>query len=546
MASTFTIIQDGQTHTFTLTEGVGPRGAAGPNNVSETTNTSLSGYLTGNGATVAVAGNSAALALVSGTNTGDQDLSGYATGAELTAEASARAAADSALQTGLEAELDGKPTLAALTCATIISKTGARTEYIASANTDTARGVALTLAIKAVTTGQTLVCAPGDYYMAETNLLLVENVTYLWNGARLYINGSSAGRVGGEAALAVALFTSGNAVAPLAVSGWKFVGPLTLDGGSVSGKRGMFPIGTGEVLVHAVTFKNWADIGFCPLTSTARGNRMSDCNFTGNGKGANWAAAEYWVVSNCHAWLNATGFDVGAGNIYFSNCTANFNSAYGVKIMDGSNEGHGSWTGGSINHHQSGAIGLYVDPALNLYGFTFTGVHSYSSSFDLNGIGIDWNGGQMRDCTFVSSGTQLGVNWFRDVRFYQNTGTEATALAALTAAKRANIKFENCKTDANAYVAWNDVVDHAYVAKTANYTLTGADRTVNVTANSPTITLPDATYCAGRQYVIANTGAGTVTMATTSSQTIDGASPGTIATTARLRVESNGANWITW
>ena len=84
-----------------------------------------------------------------------------------------------------------------------------------------------------------------------------------------------------------------------------------------------------------------------------------------------------------------------------------------------------------------------------------------------------------------------------------------------------------------------------YVAKTANYTIGLADCTINVTANSPTITLPTAVNALGQIYVIANTGVGAVTMATTSSQTIDGSAPGPVAASARLKVQSTGANWIT-
>lgn len=84
----------------------------------------------------------------------------------------------------------------------------------------------------------------------------------------------------------------------------------------------------------------------------------------------------------------------------------------------------------------------------------------------------------------------------------------------------------------------------AYVAKTGNYTLTISDQTVDNTTGSNTMTLPTAVGIAGRIYTIKNTGAGTVTLATTSSQTIDGAAPGTVAAGSVINLESNGANWI--
>ena len=98
-----------------------------------------------------------------------------------------------------------------------------------------------------------------------------------------------------------------------------------------------------------------------------------------------------------------------------------------------------------------------------------------------------------------------------------------------------------------------------YRAVTGNTTFATDDHTINVTSGSPTITLPAATAVSastgsannaaagieGKIFIIANTGAGTVTVATTSSQTIDGAAPGTVAAGARLRVQSTGTNWIT-
>lgn len=84
-----------------------------------------------------------------------------------------------------------------------------------------------------------------------------------------------------------------------------------------------------------------------------------------------------------------------------------------------------------------------------------------------------------------------------------------------------------------------------YIAKTANYTLTVTDYAVNCTANSFTITLPSAVGIAGRVYIVKNTGtATTITIATTSSQTIDGTTPVAIATITAVRYMSDGANWI--
>jgi hypothetical protein len=105
----------------------------------------------------------------------------------------------------------------------------------------------------------------------------------------------------------------------------------------------------------------------------------------------------------------------------------------------------------------------------------------------------------------------------------------------------------NVVVNSTGYVSYSNSYTGGYVAKTANYTLTFDDYLVNCTSNSFTITLPSAVGVAGRMFIIKNTGsATTITIATTSSQTIDGSAPGTITTLDPLRVMSDGANWITF
>jgi hypothetical protein len=84
-----------------------------------------------------------------------------------------------------------------------------------------------------------------------------------------------------------------------------------------------------------------------------------------------------------------------------------------------------------------------------------------------------------------------------------------------------------------------------YVAKTANYTATASDYTIDCTSGTFTVTLPTAVGCAGRIYVVKNSGTGVITIATTSSQTIDGSATQTLSTQyASLGFQSNGGHWI--
>lgn len=94
------------------------------------------------------------------------------------------------------------------------------------------------------------------------------------------------------------------------------------------------------------------------------------------------------------------------------------------------------------------------------------------------------------------------------------------------------------------YIPASILQNQSYTAKTANYTIGNGDYLVNCTANSFTVTLPTAVGIQGRVYVVKNRGVGTITLATTSSQTIDGSAPGTITAGSVAQLMSDNTNWI--
>jgi hypothetical protein len=95
-------------------------------------------------------------------------------------------------------------------------------------------------------------------------------------------------------------------------------------------------------------------------------------------------------------------------------------------------------------------------------------------------------------------------------------------------------------------------VSTPHTTKSANYTLDATDYTVGFDcASNRTATLPDATTCAGRIYVIYqyNTGSGTrsVTLDGNGSQTINGVTTYSLAPYCDFTsvvIQSNGSNWI--
>jgi hypothetical protein len=85
----------------------------------------------------------------------------------------------------------------------------------------------------------------------------------------------------------------------------------------------------------------------------------------------------------------------------------------------------------------------------------------------------------------------------------------------------------------------------AYTASGVNISATIAHNVIDLTATGLTATLPTAVGITGREYTIKLTAVGTGTVATTSSQTIDGSTTySLLAQYKYVTVKSTGANWI--
>ena len=78
----------------------------------------------------------------------------------------------------------------------------------------------------------------------------------------------------------------------------------------------------------------------------------------------------------------------------------------------------------------------------------------------------------------------------------------------------------------------------------ANYNVGVNDYLIDVTGNTVTVTLPTAVGVNGQNYVIKNRGTGVVTVATTSSQTIDGSNSKSLNNNDGIEIISDGSNWI--
>ena len=95
-------------------------------------------------------------------------------------------------------------------------------------------------------------------------------------------------------------------------------------------------------------------------------------------------------------------------------------------------------------------------------------------------------------------------------------------------------------------LTWSTGVLAGYAAKTTTYGVLATDDTINCTSGTFTVTLLTAVGIAGQVFIVKNSGTGVITIATTSSQTIDGYASGVILLNQydSLTVQSDGANWI--
>lgn len=86
----------------------------------------------------------------------------------------------------------------------------------------------------------------------------------------------------------------------------------------------------------------------------------------------------------------------------------------------------------------------------------------------------------------------------------------------------------------------------AFAQKSANYTITTDDHTLEATANTFTFTLPAAASCAGQFFYLINSGTGVVTIDGNGSETINGDLTVDMYQYDSVTLVSNGTGWLMW
>jgi hypothetical protein len=86
----------------------------------------------------------------------------------------------------------------------------------------------------------------------------------------------------------------------------------------------------------------------------------------------------------------------------------------------------------------------------------------------------------------------------------------------------------------------------AVVTITAAYAVQATDQVILATTAAGVPTFPTAVGIIGQAYIFKNNSGSSITPVTTSSQTIDGSAPASLANHGVLRIFSDNVNWQTW
>ena len=278
------------------------------------------------------------------------------------------------------------------------------------------------------------------------------------------------------------------------------------------------------------------------------------------------AGSQNTITLNWGAVTGATGYRI--YRINNNNIGTGFTNVSYYAISGGSTT--------SYTDTNATATGTATPPAqaLTIYGTTVhRGSLGYLGNIFSNGQdGSASNVAQVWDVSAQSAAVKeaaLVVNgggFHRDVlRASYNSTTVKTTYSIGTPSSSivGNINLSSGSAGSGGTINTSNAIQLPYLAVTAadqintGNVLGSSHYTINCTGSSSfTVTLPSASTAtqtigsvtANRIYNIKNSGTGTITIATTSSQTIDGASTitmdGSVKRYQTITVQSNGSNWI--
>jgi hypothetical protein len=228
-----------------------------------------------------------------------------------------------------------------------------------------------------------------------------------------------------------------------------------------------------------------------------------------------------------------TNVDLGSNNLTASRLTAT------DKIIN-SLTGHGNYDGFFTQYYIP--FGHYLNQAAVRHDPWFCYLAGVYQPGDTSGYGLEAGDGTRY--VYLADGT-YAVNATGPSLFSGNVNSTGTITGtSLIKSGGTSSQFLKADGSVDSSTYLTTIPNEAYTAQTTTYAILTTDSFVGCNGTF-TATLPTAASVTGKNYTIKNTGTGVVTIATTSSQTIDGVTTYVIRTTnSGVTLISNGANWL--
>ena len=227
---------------------------------------------------------------------------------------------------------------------------------------------------------------------------------------------------------------------------------------------------------------------------------------------ADYWTGRYFLMQNNGIWLDNMSFSWGASVWWF------------ILSNDDNNV--------TFQNGATFTIGMALDYANNVYSIWNTNAGTPTK------VTID---GTNQDVSIIANKTIKATNIFWNKFILADMLNKLYKIWDIDATNNSTIITVD---DAAKTIKSSGGIIKNYTAQTTTYNILRNDYTINCTSGTFTVTLPTAVGFAGQTYVIKNSGAWVITLATTSSQTIDGVTTQTLAASLSLTVTSTWANWI--
>ena len=247
-------------------------------------------------------------------------------------------------------------------------------------------------------------------------------------------------------------------------------------------------------------------------------------------------------------WTASTGATISTTQKKFGTASLLFNGSADVRAAISSN-----WTFGTGNF----CVEMFIYPTSDAALGIFQQGESYFPGTASNNVGLQTLSSGKFELYAKNAVTQSAfflwtTNTWYHVAVVRNSGTTTVYVNGQSVI--------NVTGDTTNYTGtyfgvgnmagnrWSGNIDSIRITRSARYTANFTAPTVEFPGNGNTVTLPSASSTGNNLYTIKNISAAELTVATTSSQTIDGASASTgyaVASNSAARLISDGSNWRT-